>query len=352
MRNRGFRMKFYRYGKVIRFVTCLLIVSTAFVFIGCTKTTVKEVVVYTSVDQLFSEPIFQDFEQKTGVKVKAVYDVEASKTTGLVNRLLAEKANPGCDVFWNSEVAQTIMLKEKGVLAPYVSPSAYDLPPQFKDKDAYWTGFAARARILIYNTHLLNESELPRSIFELTAPKWKRKVAIAYPLFGTTASHVAALYASLGKEKTEAFLRDLKANGVIVVNGNSVVRDMVVEGKAAIGFTDTDDANVAIQMGKPVDVLYPDKEGIGTLLIPNTVALIKGAPNPKEAGKLIDYLLSREVETKLAFCESAQMPLRDGIKVPNHIPAFTSIKAMEVDFYQIAENLEKSAGFCQELFVR
>lgn len=311
-----------------------------------------EVVIYTSLDQVFSEPILQEFEKKTGIKVKAVYDVEAAKTTGLVNRLIAEKNNPQADVFWNSEVGKTIVLKQKGVLDSYRSPSAEGIPEQFKDKDGTWVGFAARSRVLIYNTKLIKKSDLPRSIFELTDPKWKGKAALAYPLFGTTSTHVAALYALLGQEKAESFLKALKENKVIIVDGNSVVRDIVVDGEAAIGFTDTDDAHVAIKMGKPVDIIYPDKEGIGTLLIPNTVSLIKGAPHPQEAKKLIDYLLSRGVEGKLAFCESAQMPLRDGVKVPSHVPAFTSIKAMNVDFYQIAENLEKSAQFCQGLFIR
>ena len=61
----------------------------------------REVVIYTSVDQVFSEPILNGFEKAKGIKVKAVYDVEASKTAGLVNRLIAEKDRPKCDVFWN-----------------------------------------------------------------------------------------------------------------------------------------------------------------------------------------------------------------------------------------------------------
>jgi len=312
----------------------------------------KEVVIYTSLDQIFSEPVLQEFEKKTGIKVRAVYDVEAAKTTGLVNRLIAEKDNPQADVFWNSEVGRTIILKQKGVLVPYQSPSATDIPQQFKDKDGYWTGFAARARILIYNKNLVKESGLPKSIFELTGPKWQGKVSMAYPLFGTTSTHVAAWYALLGPQKTEAYLTALKKNEVMIANGNSVVRDMVVEGEAAIGFTDTDDAHVAIQMGKPVAILYPDKEGIGTLLIPNTVSLIKGAPHQEEAKRLIDYLLSKEVEGNLAFSASAQMPLRTGIETPAHVPGSKSIKAMEVDFYQIAENLEHASNFCQDLFVR
>jgi len=332
-----------------RLISLLFILLLA---LGCAKEGQKEVVVYTSVDQVFSEPILKDFEKKTGIKVKAVYDVEATKTVGLVNRLMAEKENPKCDVFWNNEIVRTIVLKKKGVLTPYSSPSAEDIPSQFKDKDYYWTGFAARARVLIYNTKMLKETDLPKSIFELTEPKWKGKVALAYPLFGTTATHIAALYAILGREKAEEYLKALNANKVVIVDGNSVARDMVVKGKLPLAFTDTDDANVAIQSGKPVKMIYPDSNGIGTLLIPNTVALIKGCPHPDEGKKLIDYLLSKEVESKLAFCESANMPIRDGVKKPLHVPEFSSIKAMEIDYYKVAENLDRSARFCQGLFVR
>lgn len=312
----------------------------------------REVIIYTSVDQVFSEPILKGYEKNTGVKVKAVFDVEAAKTTGLVNRLIAEKNNPKCDVFWNSEIGRTIVLKEKGVLAPYNSPAAKDIPALFKDPQGYWTGFAARARVLIYNTDMLRKSDIPDSIFELTKPEWKNRVALAYPLFGTTATHMAAMYVSLGRKKTQQYLKDLKNNKVKIVNGNSVTRDMVVQGKVPIGFTDTDDANVAVQAGKPVDIIYPDKNGTGTLLIPNTVALIKNAPHIEEGKKLVDYLLSREIESRLAFSESANMPVRDGVKKPSHIPEFSSIRAMDSDYYKIAENMKSSAEFCQSLFIR
>jgi len=312
----------------------------------------KEVVIYTSLDQIFSEPILSEYEKLTGVKVKAVFDVEATKTTGLVNRLIAEKNRPKCDVFWNSEFGKTIVLKRKGILIPYYSPSANDIPKLFKDKEGYWTGFAARARVLIYNTNLLKSFDLPKSIFELSSQKWKNRVALAYPLFGTTATHVAALYEYLGQGKTETYLKELKSNNVQIVDGNSVVRDIVVEGRIPIGFTDTDDANVAIQSEKPVKMLYPDKNGIGTLLIPNTIALIKNCPHPEEGKRLIDYLLSKTVESKLSYLKSAQMPLRNDVKKPDHIPNFSSIKVMNVSYEKVADNMYRAAKFCQDLFIR
>ena len=104
------------------FVSLLIL---AIFLTGCSKeqpAAQQEVVVYTSLDKVFSQPILEGFERKTGIKVKAVYDSEATKTTGLVNRLIAEKDSPRADAFWNSETGRTIVLKQKGVLAPYKSP--------------------------------------------------------------------------------------------------------------------------------------------------------------------------------------------------------------------------------------
>lgn len=339
--------KYYLMG----FVKLSLIFYFIVFSLSCSKWG-REVVIYTSLDQIFSEPILKSYEEKTGVKVKAIYDVEAAKTTGMVNRLIAEKDNPQCDVFWNSEIGRTLILKEKGILAPYISPSSSDIPDQFKDKDGYWTGFAARARVLIYNTNLVREDEAPRSIFDLADSRWQGRFALANPLFGTTATHCAALFEVLGQIRAEKYFEQLKYNRVVIVPGNSNSRDQVRDGELMIGFADTDDANVAIMEGKPVKMIYPDKGGIGTLLIPNTVALIVGAPHPEEAKRLIDYLLSREVEEKLAFCPSAQMPLRKGVKTPEGLPSYDEIKAMDVDYTKVAKRMEETGNYLQKIFLR
>ncbi len=131
-----------------------------------------------------------------------------------------------------------------------------------------------------------------------------------------------------------------------------MTRDLVVAGEAAVGFTDTDDARVAIAAGKPVRMLFPDADGLGTLLIPNAVALIDGGPNPAAGRALIDYLLSHAVERRLAFSDSMQIPLRDAVERPPHVPRLDAIRAMDVDYGAIAENLAPSARFCRALFRR
>src|SRR6188474_2280894 len=84
----------------------------------------REVTAYVSADRPFSEPIMQDYQRQSGVRVNVIYDTEETKSTGLANRLLAEKTRPQADVFWSNEPVRTLVLKTRGVLAPYRSPAA------------------------------------------------------------------------------------------------------------------------------------------------------------------------------------------------------------------------------------
>lgn len=305
-----------------------------------TQNAARTVTAYVSTDRVFSEPVLREYEKRSGVTVNAVYDTEETKSTGLANRLLAEKARPQADVFWSNEPVRTLVLKSRDVLASYRSPGAEGIPAALLDPDGYWTGFSARIRVIAYNTKTVTPTEAPQSIFDLADPKWKGQVAMADPRFGSTSFHVAALYALAGDDKMDDFFRRLKANGVRIVDGNSVVRDLVARGEVKTGLTDTDDVNVAIENGQPVGMVLPDREGLGVPVMPNMVSLIAGAPHPEEARKLIDYLLSADVERQLAQSEAVQIPLHAGVPGPKNIPAIETFKPMTLDYAKAASRVD------------
>jgi len=307
---------------------------------GGTNPSSREVTAYVSADRPFSEPIMQEYQRRSGVRVNVVYDTEETKSTGLANRLLAEKGRPQADVFWSNEPVRTLVLKSRGVLAPYQSPSANGISDAFKDHDGYWTGFSARLRVVVYNTSKVLVADAPRSVMDLADPRWKDQVAMADPRFGSTSFHVAALYAELGDERADDYFRRLKANGVKIVDGNSVVRDMVARGDVFVGLTDSDDVNVAIEAKQPVAMVLPDRDGIGVPVMPNMVSLIGGAPHPDEGKRLIDYLLSPEVERQLAESEAVQIPLHADVPPPKNIPPVSTFKAMTLDYAKAATRVE------------
>jgi iron(III) transport system substrate-binding protein len=333
----------------------LVLVAAVGVLSGCGPSAPprKEVVVYAALDREFSEPILDDFTKETGIKALPKYDIESTKTVGLTAAIVAEAAHPRCDLFWNNEILNTLRLEEKGLVEAYQSPAMAAYPEMYRSPTGTWHGFAGRARVLIVNADLVKEDERPKSIYDLADPKWKGKVGMAKPVAGTTASHVACLFAALGEEKAKEFLRSLKTNDVQILSGNKQVALAAAAGQIAFGLTDTDDAIIEIEKANPVTIVYPDREEgeLGTLFIPNTLAIIKGGPNPEGAKKLVDYLLSPAVESKLALCPSAQIPLNPAVETKPRVETPKTVKAMQVDFAAAAKAWDAAAKFVQEEFL-
>jgi iron(III) transport system substrate-binding protein len=287
----------------------------------------RVVVIYAAQDQVYAEPILREFEKETGIKVKAVYDSEAVKTVGLANRLLAERSHPQCDVFWGNEEMRTRQLAAQSV---------------FRDTNG-WAAFGYRSRRIVINTNFVAAGILPavepgfqpggtianlnkstgssddssdasvnpggkmppstagrmpaaNSLLELTNEIWRGKVALAFPQFGTTATHFHALKQLWGEASWLEWCRALAANKPFIVDGNSVVVKFVARGEAWIGLSDSDDIAAGRGEGLPIAELPLTNE---SLLIPNTVSVIRNAPHAASAQKLLEYLQSRKVADEL-----------------------------------------------------
>jgi iron(III) transport system substrate-binding protein len=293
------------------------------------------VVVYSALDREFSEPILDEFTKRTGIQVVPKFDVESTKTVGLTQAIIAESNRPRCDVFWNNEILNSY-------------------PPMYRSADGVWHGFAGRARVLLVNTKLVADADRPTSIEDMASGKWRSKTAIAKPLFGTTATHCAVLFAHWGPERAKAFFLKLKANDVQVLSGNKQVALAVSAGQASFGLTDTDDAIIEVEKGQPVAIIYPDQssEQMGTLFIPNTVCIVKNAPHAANARRLIDYLLSAEVERRLALGPSAQIPLNSDVPVKSRVEPPSPVKSMSVDFAAAAAQWNPAAQFIRDEFTQ
>jgi iron(III) transport system substrate-binding protein len=325
----------------------LLISAVCLVLVACRVQPAKTVVVYVSEDQVFSEPILKDFERETGITVKSVFDTEEAKSTGVMNRLIAEKDNPQSDVYWANEPVRADVLKQRGVSMPYVSPSADGISEQFKDPDHHWTGFSARARLLVVNT---NATLKPTSVMAYVEPSAMARAAIANPLFGTTTAYIAALFSVWGNDRARAFMNQMKANGVKMTTSNGESADVVAYGQADFALVDSDDAVSGKKHGKPFEIVYPDQDqnGLGVLILPNAVVLIKGGPNPDNGRKFIDYILSKDTERKLAFADCAQIPLHAGVDTPPEVQHIEDLKPMRVGYADLARKMEEIQPFLKQ----
>ena len=320
-------------------VACSLVIILA----GCggsRESTPQTVVVYASEDQVFSEPVLKEFEKNTGIRVKAVFDTEETKSTGVMNRLLAEKANPQADVYWANEPVRARVLRDQGIAAAFHPENARSIPEEFKDPDGYWTGFSARARVFVVHK---NARVRPAGVESYLDPAAKGRAVIANPVFGTTTAQMAALFTIWGEKKTSDFLKGLRANQTTVSSSNGESADLVASGEFDFALVDSDDAVSRLRQGKPIEIVYPDQAegGLGVFVIPNAVVLIKGGPHPEQGKRLIEYLVSKESERQLAFADCAQIPLNPGVALPKELVPIEKLRTMQVDFGKMAQALQQ-----------
>ena len=267
----------------------------------------KKLVIYCTHDVVFSDRVIKRFHYETGIDVEPRYDTEATKSLGLTELIIKEAKKPRCDVFWNNEMLGTQDLQQRGLLEPYKGAGYARIPDKYKDPEGHWAGFAARLRMVVVNTRLMEAT--PEAIEEVLAGDLN-KVAMAKPMFGTTLTHYTALWSLLGEEGLKAWHTDSRKRGLVEAPGNGPVVNLVGRGICKMGFTDTDDYFVGLANNLPLKAL-PARVGEKnqTICIPNTVAIIKGTKMRKEAEQFVDYVLSEPTELFLADSPAQQIPL-------------------------------------------
>jgi iron(III) transport system substrate-binding protein len=282
------------------------------------------VIVYTSQDEVYAEPVFKEFQKQSGVKVEAVFDSEAVKTVGLANRLLAEQSSPQCDVFWSNEEFRTRLLAARGV---------------FRESEP-WTRLGYRSRRLVINTNFVKLADAPRTFSDVTNKVWSRKVALAYPLFGTTATHFLALRQLWGDAAWQAWCRALVDNKPLVVDGNSVVVQQVGRGEAWIGLADSDDIADAQREGSPVLALPATGE---TLFVCNSAGVIRHGPHPRAAQLFFDFLRKPEAAKRLVEARALE-----GDKLDPSVEA----TGLAVNWDALVRELDQGTDETKKIFLR
>lgn len=321
----------------------------------------KSVTLYSSADDEVLRAVVEAFQAETGLEVRVVTDTEATKTTGLVQRLLDERSQPRADVWWSSEPLGTIRLGRERVIEPYNLPLsvAEGRPAESVYGGGLWYTLASRARVIAYSTTRVRPDQIPRTLRDLTDPKWKGRVGMARPQFGTTRAHLAALVALAGKDRARAWLSAMKANGVRIYPGNSSVVRAIAQGEIDAGLTDTDDVWSAQRNNWDVGVIYEtpdlpsatlkpdDLPSFGALVLPNTVAKVRDDPSPRNAARLLDFLLGPKVERTIAASDSRNVPVRPAVAA--EFPALAIPTPWTPDLEQVGAAVNDAMAIASEV---
>lgn len=330
----------------------------------------RSVVLYSSVDDALLRQVIASFEETTKIKVRVVGDTEATKTTGLVQRLITERNSPRADVWWSNETMGSVKLASEGVLEPFTSKAEMDFdggwPKHLRDPKQQWYGFAQRARVIAYNTNRVSKQGAPVRLRDLAKPEWRGRIGMARPQFGTTRNQMAALYSLAGAEPFRAWLEGLKDNNVRFFDGNSAVVQALGNGEIEACLTDTDDCYAAKRENWPVEFSFeiPDPanrqfpastppalafRSFGPLMLPNSAGRVRGTKRPTEASKLLDFILSEKVERMLAESEARNIPIRAGLlKQVKDLPKLP--EPAPVDWSKIAAADEAAQKVVGEVF--
>ena len=291
------------------------------------------VIVYVEAPHYLAGPILKLFSEQTGIKVVAKYREEVGD--GFLDLVRSEATAGRADLFWGRSPLGAVALARAGLLVPFRPAGARPVPPQYRDQDFRWIGFAANPRVILFNEKLVPRDRAPQSIDDLTGGPWSGKAAMARIADGPAGFWAAALASLWGDAKAREFLAGIASAGNRVVADDSEVRRAVAAGDSAWGFIDLDRAICAKREGEAVSIFFPDRMGLGAVMIPQVEGLLRGAPHPAQARGLAAYFFSTETAWQVGQNDCALMSLLPvvalGIPKPDWVPILGAVNVTRVD---------------------
>ena len=306
-----------------------------------------ELVIYSGRSEALVQPVIDAF--------KAQYpDVEVLLKSGsnseLANALLEEQNNPQADVFVTTELVTIQSLAQEGIFDAYRPQAADQIPAEFVGDEDVWVGLTRRARVIMYNTDLVSEEEAPKSIFDLTDPKWRGQIALAGSTNGSIQAQIAAMRQLVGEEETEAWLTGLIENEATFFGGHTDVRQAVGAGEFKIGLVNHYYYHLQKAEGSPVGIVFPDQEAdqIGLITNATAAAIVQGTDNRAAAEAFIDFLLSQEGQ-KLFAELNYEYPLLSGVALSPDVQPLDSFRLADVNVSQAASDIDATFALIEKV---
>jgi len=302
------------------------------------------VTVYSGRSEELVGPLLADFTEATGIEVEARY----GDTAEMANLILTEGENSPADVFFAQDAGALGAVAEQGLLAPLPEEILGAVDERFKSPTGEWVGVSGRARVVVYNTDTLSETDLPDSIFGFTDPAWSGRIGWA-PTNGSFQSFVTALREIEGEDRAREWLEGIQANEPSVYEGNNPALDAVIAGEVDVAFInhyylmqrlvedpDAAAANYFLTDGDP-----------GALVNVAGAGILNTAENDEAAREFVEFLLSEQAQEYFAT-ETKEYPLIEGVEPDAEMPPLGEIGTPEIDLSDLSD-LEGTLELLQEV---
>ena len=268
--------------------------------------------VYSGRSKSLVEPIIKQFEKETGIEVKVSY----ANTTQLAATLLTEGDKSPAALFWAQDAGALGAVSKKAMFDKLPESVLSKVPSIFRDADGFWVATSGRARVLAYAPERVKMEELPQSVFDLTQPMWKGRVGWA-PTNASFQAFVTALRVQVGEEKTEEWLRGMKANAVKKYAKNTPIIEALAAGEIDLGLPN----HYYLLRFKKGNAKFPAAQTFfkasdpGNLVNVAGIGLLKRSKNKDAALKFIDFLLSAKAQQYFTS-DVFEYPVIEGV-IPN-----------------------------------
>ena len=282
------------------------------------------IVVYNAQHEQLIEELAPAFTDETGIEVK----LRNAKDLELAAQLVAEGDASKADVFLTENSPAMSQVERAGLFAELPSDIVSTIPEQFRPSSGLWTGFVARSTVLVYNTDLVQESELPASILDLADPEWAGRISFS-PTGADFQAIVAAVLELEGENATRTWLEGIKANGT-VYDGNNVVLESVNSGESEVGiiyhyywYRDQEESG---EVSDNSALYFFRNQDPGAFVSVSGAGILASSDNKADAEKFIDYLTSEAGQQGLADSYALEYPLNPAVQLDPPVEPFDSLQ--------------------------
>ncbi len=304
--------------------------------------------IYSGRSKSLVEPIIKQFQEATGIQVKANY----GGTTQLAAALLTEGDKSPAALFWAQDAGALGAVSKKEMFEKLPETILTKVSSNFRDAEGFWVATSGRARVLAYSPARVKMEELPKSIFDLTQPMWKGRVGWA-PTNASFQAFVTSLRVQVGEEKTKEWLLGMKANGVKKYAKNTPIIEALAAGEIDAGLPN----HYYLLRFKKSDPEYPVAQTFfkasdpGNLVNIAGIGVLKSAENKKAALKFVEFLLSTEAQQYFTS-DVFEYPVTEGVtQNENLVPLSELIKMAPVFNLNDMDDLDGTVKLLQAVEV-
>jgi iron(III) transport system substrate-binding protein len=304
---------------------------------GCSRSR-DALTVYSGRTQNLVGPLLERFNQETGIAV----DVKYGDSAELALLLAEEGDRSPADVFFSQSPGATGFLAGKGRLAQLDTGLLGKVDQRFHNRDGRWVGVSGRQRVLVYNTELVAEADLPDSVLDLTDDRFAGRVALA-PSNGSFQDFVTAMRQLEGEDATAAWLKAMAANEPRTYANNNAIVEAVSRGEVEMGLVNHY-YNYRFQQESPGTPSRNHSfagDDVGALVIPSTASVLAGTDKPEEATRFLSFLLSAEAQRYFSD-QTFEYPLVSGVPAAPGLPPLASLRSPDYDVDALGGGLERT----------